>query len=248
MREGFADQVAERGAAAPSVRLRELLALQREAVKVKRERLAAADPPELGRELEALVEAWRLSPSNLALLRAQRRKVRLALSPAAWARVGRQLRPGETPLHLLAPARGRALPYVTAPVLDVSQTVGARLAAAGPITGRALVVALESAWEVLEPGRRVPSGGAQAIAIELVRRRLAGERDVDEELRELEVAAAAYVCRRAFGASARTPSLRAWSGRSGAVRLVSLSRVQRAARAVLAASGALEVRAAAQVT
>jgi hypothetical protein len=233
-----------REAVAGQVTALTLMEMRREAVRALRERLAGGGARAAQAELETLARTWRLSPSNRVLLEAQRPGITLALSPAAWARLGRTPRGGETPLHLIAPARGRTVPYVAAAVLDVAQTQGARLAPAPELRGRALLVALEQAFARLAPGKRPPRGGARELLEALVRRRLAEEREVEAALRELEVSAAAFVCLRALGSrrGGAAPPLAAWRSRGGAAILVSLSRIQRAARAVLAATGALEVR------
>jgi hypothetical protein len=77
--------------------------------------------------LEAMAMFWRYSPFNQWLIRSQRPNATRVASAMIWRRLGRNTKEGASPILILAPAPGLKPPFVTVPVLDVSQTRGRRL-------------------------------------------------------------------------------------------------------------------------
>jgi hypothetical protein len=69
---------------------------------------------------------WRYSPFNQFAIRAQRRDATLVAGRRTWEALGRNVKPGERPIEVLAPTR-RSFGYVAVPVFDVRQTRGRKL-------------------------------------------------------------------------------------------------------------------------
>ena len=218
------------------------------------------------RVLDTLAQFWRYSATNQWLIRRARPASTRVAGRRVWERLGRTVRPGEAPIHILAPWGPSGFPFVVVDVFDVRQTRGRKLAVLDlALRGRTnQVVVLERAARVL--GIRVvplvghPSlsgcsvGGevqiraglsprervsvlAHELAHELLHQGDQKQRRTHAE-EETEAEATAYVVLGALGLPSKASTYIAWRGGTGLLIARSLGRIQRAARRILEAGGA----------
>lgn len=212
------------------------------------------------RALDTAAQFWRYSPCNQWLIRIARPGAKMVAGRRVWARLGRKVRDGETPIHILAPTSPLGFPFVPVEVFDVKQTRGRKLVLPDlMLRGRTCKAAvLERAAAVLgirvEPllsgdgvlgcsvgGEiRIRPGLPQRERVAVLAHELAHEllHQSEEQKRntaevETEADATSYVVLRALGLPSKAPSYIAWRGGTGALIARSLHRIQRAARQIL---------------
>lgn len=213
------------------------------------------------RALDAAARFWRYSPCNQWLIRTAFPRATRVAGRRVWEALGRKVRAGEPPIHILAPSSPLGFPFLTVDVFDVKQTRGRKLVLPDLILrGRTCKVAvLEHAAAVL--GIRVVPllsgngvlgcsvGGEIRIRPDLPQRErvavlshelaheLLHQRDEEQKRStaevETEADATSYVVLRALGLPSKAPSYIAWRGGSGTLIARSLGRIQRAARQIL---------------
>jgi len=224
--------------------------------------------------LRTMARLWRYSLLNQFFIRVQRPRATRVAGRKAWAALDRQVKPGETPIAILAPSRRKqgGVRFVAVEVFDVAQTRGRRLASLDlslrggtrhvrTLERAARELGVQVAYEPLQPGIRGSSQGgrisvlpglpgreraailAHELAHEILhqaeRRRAAelkrpGPAPTHAE-RETEADATAYVVLAVLGLPSKAPRYIAWQGGTGLGVLRSMTRVQRAARAILSA-------------
>jgi len=212
--------------------------------------------------LDTMSKFWEYSPFNEYLIDLQFPHATRVAGRKTWEGLGRQVKPGERPIHIFAPVAMRQ-PFIAVPVYDISQTCGRRLpsldlALRGPTDVAAgleravakLGIRLErfdgrsgsqghSFGGVILLRRRLPGlERAATIVHELAHELLHDMRSRGEMVRgqlETEAEATSYVVLRALGLPSKAPAYIAWSGGDGKLVLQSLKRVQRAARRILRA-------------
>ena len=254
------------GGAARECSARELLAgfrgyLEDLGAEVDRVRLDG----QFRRALDAMALFWRYSPTNeWLILRARPDATRVA-GRRVWARLGRTVKPGETPIEILAPMSPTGFPFRVVEVFDQRQTRGRRVARLDlELRGRTRKVALlERAAKKLGvrvidrahagavgvsfggeihqrpglPQRERTAVLAHELAHELLHQRDPNDRRSHAEV-ETEAEATSYVVLRALGLPSKAPAYIAWSGGSGVRIARSFGRIQRAARTILEAAQA----------
>ncbi|MCX5746459.1 MAG: hypothetical protein NT062_28615 [Proteobacteria bacterium] len=213
------------------------------------------------RALDTSAQFWRYSVCNQWLIQLASPRATRVAGRRVWEALGRKVRAGASPIHIIAPSRGRGFPFFTVEVFDVRQTHGRKLVVPDLILrGRTRQVAvLERAAAVLgirvvplltSDGAlgcsvggeiRIRPGLPQREQVAVLSHELAHEllhqgdearpRSVAEV--ETEADATSYVVVRALGLPSKAPSYIAWRGGSGALIARSLGRIQRAARRIL---------------
>ena len=213
------------------------------------------------RALDTAARFWRYSPCNQWLIRSACPRATRVAGRRVWEALGRKLRDGEPPIHILAPTTPLGFPFISVEVFDVKQTRGRKLVLPDFILrGRTSKVAvLERAAAVLgipvvpllsdgdalgcsvggeiriRPGLP-PRERVAVIAHELAHELLhQGDQRQKRSIAEVETEADAtsYVVLRALGLPSKAPSYIAWRGGSGTLIARSLHRIQRAARQIL---------------
>ena len=220
------------------------------------------------RALDTAARFWRYSPCNQWLIRIANPRATRVAGRRVWEALGRKVRDGEPPIHILAPTSPLGFPFISVEVFDVKQTRGRKLVLPDLIlrgkTRTAKVAVLERAAAVLgirvapllsDDGVlgcsvggeiRIRPGLPQRERVAVLAHELAhellhqGDQKQKRSIAEVETEADAtsYVVLRALGLPSKAPSYIAWRGGSGALIARSLGRIQRAARQILDAGAA----------
>jgi hypothetical protein len=80
------------------------------------------------RALDTAARFWRYSPCNQWLIRTACPTSTRVAGRRAWAKLGRKVRAGESPIQILAPSKPRGFPFIVVEIFDVRQTHGRKLA------------------------------------------------------------------------------------------------------------------------
>jgi len=125
--------------------------------------------------LRTMARFWRYSFFNQYLIAWQRPGATMVNSRLRWAALGRKVKPGEEPIEVLAPSRGRGgLSFFPVPVYDVRQTRGRKVAVLDlglkggsrhvrTLEAAAAQLGVEVAWEVPRPGALGLSTGGRVM-------------------------------------------------------------------------------------
>ena len=176
--------------------------------------------------LRTAARFWEYSPFNQFLIELQRpRAVRVA-GRRTWESLKRRVKEGELPISILAPSGGGG--FILVPVFDLSQTRGRKLPNIDPAmrgVARVRVLAHELGHELLhQEARQKPATLKRP------------PKPRSPAVEETEADATAFIVLSALGLEAPSPSYIAWQGGTGAQVLLSMGRIQRAARRILAAA------------